>query len=447
MKIGQQIYSYKDILRVSVPIMLGLLAQNIVQLTATYFLGQVGGVEQSAVGLAGIYYIACFTICFGFSIGAQIMISRRNGEQNYDRIGTIVTQGLLFLFALAFFLYFVSAFISKQVLPEYLNSKEVYHALDTYLSWRTYGFFFAAINVMFRAFYVGIARTKVLTINAIVMGVVNFIFDYTLIFGHWGFPELGVAGAGIAAVLSEIASVLFFVIYTIITVDLKKYGFGRIRFQFFIIKNILKISAFTMVQYLISMSTWFIFFIAIEKQSTQALEITNIIRNFYMIFFIPMNAFATAANTLVGNTMGKGVLSDVIPLIKRISTLSLGMIIIIGLIIAIGAEFWISLIAPIDDPSLIHLTVAPLMVIIGILPICSISTVVFNAISGTGNTRSALILELITLALYMVYTYVVVIEIQASVAVCWLVECVYWGFLLLFSVLYFKYAKWETKIV
>lgn len=375
------------------------------------------------------------------------MISRRNGEQNYDRIGTIVTQGFLFLFALAFVLYFVSAFISKQVLPEYLNSKEVYSALDTYLSWRTYGFFFAAINVMFRAFYVGIARTKVLTINAIVMGVVNFIFDYTLIFGHWGFPELGVAGAGIAAVLSEIASVLFFVIYTIITVDLKKYGFGRIRFQFFIIKNILKISAFTMVQYLISMSTWFIFFIAIEKQSTQALEITNIIRNFYMIFFIPMNAFATAANTLVGNTMGKGVLADVIPLIKRISTLSLGMIIIIGLTIAVGAEFWISLIAPIDDPSLIHLTVAPLMVIIGILPICSISTVVFNAISGTGNTRSALILELITLILYMIYTYIVVIEMQASVAVCWLVECVYWGFLLLFSVLYFKYAKWQTKIV
>lgn len=427
--------------------MLGLLAQNIVQLTATYFLGRVGGIEQSAVGLAGIYYIACFTICFGFSIGAQIMISRRNGEQNFDRIGTIVTQGLMFLFALAFVLYFASAYISKHVLPDYLNSTEVYEALDTYLSWRTYGFFFAAINVMFRAFYVGIARTKVLTINAIVMALVNLFFDYTLIFGNWGFPELGVAGAGIAAVLSEIASVLFFVIYTFITVDLKKYGFTRIRFQFFIIKNILKISAFTMVQFLISMSTWFIFFIAIEKQSTQALEITNIVRNFYMIFFIPLNAFATAANTLVGNTMGKGMLSDVIPLIKRISKLSLAMIVAIGLITAFGAEFWISIIAPQDDPELVHLTVAPLLVVIGVLPICSISTVVFNAISGTGNTRAALILEMITLVLYIVYIYVVVINIQASVAVCWLTELIYWGFLLIFSVLYFKYAKWQTKIV
>lgn len=425
--------------------MLGLLAQNIVQLTATFFLGRVGEVEQSASGLAGIYYIACFTICFGFSIGGQIMISRRNGEKNYNRIGEIVVQGAMFLLVLALVLFIVSNLISKTLLPQFMKSPEVYTAVDTYLSWRVYGFFFASINVMFRAFYVGIARTPVLTINAIVMGVVNFIGDYTLIFGNWGMPQLGIAGAGIAAVISEISSVLFFVIYTFITVDLKKYGFNKMHFRFGIIRSILSISSFTMVQYFISMSTWFVFFIAIEQHSTQALAITNIVRNFYMIFFIPINAFATTANTLVGNTIGAGAIKDVIPLIRRICMVCLGVIVVIMAATIMSPEYWISYIAPHDDSSLVVNTVAPLLVVVFGLPIISIGSVIFNSISGTGNTRAALVLELSTLVLYMSYIYWIVIYKQAAVAVCWTVEYVYWGFLLIFSLLYFRYAKWQNK--
>lgn len=438
-------YTYRDIWKVSVPIMLGLLAQNIVQLTATYFLGRVGEVEQSASGLAGMYYIVCFTICFGFSIGGQIMISRRNGEKKYERIGEIVVQGTMFLLVLAIILFLLSSFLSKTLFPKFMNSPEIYNAVDTYLSWRIYGFFFASINVMFRAFYVGIARTQVLTVNAVVMGIVNFFGDYTLIFGNWGLPQLGIAGSGIAAVISEIASVIFFVVYTLMTVDLKKYGFNKIRFRFGIIGKILSISSFTMVQYLISMSTWFVFFIAIEQHSTQALAITNIVRLFYMLFFIPINAFATTANTLVGNTMGTGSINSIIPLIKRICLVCLCAIVIIMGITLINPEYWISFIAPHDDPALITKTVAPLLVVLFGLPVISTGSVIFNSISGTGNTRAALILETSTLVLYMLYIYIVVINKQASVTVCWMVEYIYWGFLWVFSVLYFKYAKWQNK--
>lgn len=427
--------------------MLGLLAQNIVQITATIFLGRVGEVEQSASGLAGIYYIAFFTLCFGFSIGGQIMISRRNGEKNYDKIGSIVIQGVIFLELIALMLFIGSSLLSEYVLPRFMESEKVYEAVHSYLSWRIYGFFFASINVMFRAFYVGIARTPVLTMNAVVMAVVNFIGDYVLIFGKFGFPELGIEGAGIAAVISEIASVLFFVIYTLKTVDLKKYGFMKMRFRFSIVKSILNISSFTMVQYLISMSTWFIFFMAIEQHSSRALAVTNIVRSFYMLFFIPMNAFATTANTLVGNTMGAGKIKDVIPLIKRICSLSLGVIIIVMLVTGFGAEFWISLIASHEDVSLISESVTPLLVVVFALPVCSLSTVIFNSISGTGNTRAALQLEIITLVSYVLYMYWIVIYKSASVAVCWTVEYVYWGGLLLFSSLYLRYAKWQHKIV
>jgi len=438
-------YSYKDIWKVSMPIMIGLLVQNIIQITDTIFLGRVGEVEFGASGLAGIYYIAFFMLCFGFSIGAQIMIGRRNGEKNFDQIGAIVIQGIVFLLVFAALLYIASNVFSKSLLPILVKSPQVYDAASTYLGWRTFGFFFASINIMFRAFYVGIARTSVLTLNAVVMAVVNIIFDYCLIFGNFGMPELGIAGAAIASVIAEIASAIFFIVYTFRTVDLDKYGFHKMKFQFSVVKRILNISMFTMAQYAISMSTWFIFFIAIENHGERDLAITNIIRTFYMIYFIPMNSLSTTANTLVSNTVGAKKYDDVLPLIKRICLLSLAVIIIMAVVTAISPQFWISMIASDKDISLVHETVTPLFVLLFALPICSLGTILFNSISGTGNTKAALVFEMITIVFYVIAMYLIVIRAKSSVAVCWTVEYIYWGLLMIFSFLYLTRGKWQNK--
>lgn len=62
---------------------------------------------------------------------------------------------------------------------------------------------------MFRAFYVGITKTKILTANSVVMVLTNVMLNYVLIFGKFGFPALGIAGAAIASSISEAVSVLF----------------------------------------------------------------------------------------------------------------------------------------------------------------------------------------------------------------------------------------------
>ena len=67
---------------------------------------------------------------------------------------------------------------------------------------------------MFRSLYIGITRTKVLTLNALVMAAVNVFLDYVLVFGELGFPQMGVAGAALASVIAEASSLLFFVLYT-----------------------------------------------------------------------------------------------------------------------------------------------------------------------------------------------------------------------------------------
>ena len=85
-------YSNKDIWNVSYPILLALLAQNVINVTDTAFLGHVGEIELGASAMGGLLYICIFTVAFGFSTGSQIMIARRNGEGQYREVGPVMMQ-------------------------------------------------------------------------------------------------------------------------------------------------------------------------------------------------------------------------------------------------------------------------------------------------------------------------------------------------------------------
>ncbi len=119
-------------------------------------------------------------------MGSQILIGRRNGEGNFGKIGDIVIQGALFLLIPAILLVPLLRYGAVKWLPDMLQSENVANAAAEYLKWRIFGIVFAFVNAMFRAFYIGIARTKVLTANAVVMALVNVVFDYGLIFGNLG---------------------------------------------------------------------------------------------------------------------------------------------------------------------------------------------------------------------------------------------------------------------
>ena len=309
-------YSRKEIWQVTYPILLGLLAQNVINVTDTAFLGHVGEVALGASAMGGLLYICIYTVAFGFSIGSQILIARRNGEQNYRNVGPIMWQGSVFSLMMAAALLVLMYVSARPLIRVLISSDAIFEATYEFFTWRIWGFLFAFLNVMFRALYIGITQTKVLTWSAVVMAVVNVFLDYVLVFGEWGFPEMGVRGAALASVIAEASSLLFYLLYTYYKVDRKKYGlnhFGRLDME--LVFRILRISAFTMVQYFLAMAIWFVFFMALERLGQRELAIANIVRSVYVVMLIPVQSLSTTANSLVSNLIGAGGTSHVLQLL------------------------------------------------------------------------------------------------------------------------------------
>jgi len=136
-------YTYKNIWLIAFPVMMSILIEQLINMTDALFLGHVGDVELGASALAGIWYLAIYMLGFGFSLGLQVVIARRNGEQRYEETGKTFFQGLFFLSGLAAFLCLLSKLFSPVILSRLITSVEVYHAVMDYLDGRIWGLLFS----------------------------------------------------------------------------------------------------------------------------------------------------------------------------------------------------------------------------------------------------------------------------------------------------------------
>ena len=439
-------YKYRDIWHIAYPILISLVMQTLINITDTAYMGRVGEIELGATALVSVYYLTVYMAIFGFSVGAQIFIGRRNGEGNYHKIGDIVLQGIIFLLGISALLVVLSKKFSPLLLSSIVSSPLIYDACIDYLDWRIWGLLFSAVSVMFRAFFVGITRTSVLMWNSVILTVANVIFNYIFVFGALGVPAMGIAGAAIGSVMAEALAMLHFIIYALLKLDLKYYGIrSTIKFSPDTIGGILSLSVWTMLQNFLTHAVWFVFFLAIEHLGEEQLAITNIVRSGSSLLFMPIIAFASTASTLVSNAMGASRTDDVLFIIRRCVAMGYAVIVPLMIVVAIIPQTFMSIFT--DDATILQGSIASVYVMLGFNLIAIPACIFFHSVSGTGNTRLALGVEVVATIFYALGIYVIIFNLRADVAVCWSVEYIYWTFILVCSALYFKYGRWRNRII
>ena len=437
-------YSYRNIWKVAYPILISLVMEQMIGLTDTAFLGRVGEIELGASAIAVVYYMVLFMIGFGFSIGAQIIIGRRNGEGDFKATGRTFWTGLYFVLALAAAIIALSEIFSPWLMGRIVSSPAILDAALSYVRWRLPGMAFAFVTAMFRAFYIGTTQTRTLTLNSIAMVGSNVLFNWILIFGKFGCPALGITGAAIGSSLAELVSLIFFIVYTRTSCDRRKYGLDKAaRPDIAELKGMMPVCTWTMIQHTISVSTWFIFFLFIEHLGERSLAISNIVRGVSGIIWVVLQAFSSTCSTLVSNIIGEGHQEKVMSLVKRIMKLSYAIVSAMVILICLFPEAVTRIYT--DIPDLVTASVPAMIVMVSSYMIAVGGQVFFLAVSGTGSTKTAFKLELIALAAYMVYCYVIIGVMKCDVAICWTAEHVYSGVLLVCSWTYLSSGRWKNR--
>jgi len=436
--------SYQQILSIAVPITLALLIPQINMLTNSIFLGNLSTESLGNAGITGVYYLIFAVVGHGLNNAMQSVFSRYAGSGDSGAFKIILAQGIRISLQFAAAGILLTWFIAPYILQKSV-APGAFPVEMSFLKIRILGLPFLYLFQMGNAFLVASLNSRYLMIGFISEALLNILLDYLLIFGHAGFPAMGFNGAALASVISEFIGFLVVLLVLYQTGLRKEYSlFKKYSFDKTKTKEIVKVAVPLVVQFVISVGTWLVFFIFIEDKGTEAKAISNTMRNVFGLVGVFVWAFAATSNIMVSNIIGQQRNDLVLVVINRITILSFSFCSMMCLIINIFPQQFFALFGQTDQ--FITNGISVLRVVSLGLMIMSISNIWLNGITGTGKTMVNLLIEIFAILFYMSYTWVFMKVNYLSLEIAWGNEIVYWIFIFLASFIFFKRGKWRNEI-
>ncbi|MCO5261109.1 MAG: MATE family efflux transporter [Crocinitomicaceae bacterium] len=438
--------NYRTILSVALPMMGASFVQSIVLLTASAFLSRYSTDAFAAVGNAGLIFITMHIFVVGISDGTQILISNKIGKRDTDSLGRLLFSSILILSVLVTFLVGFAQFVLPQIIFDYSRHIEIAQAQVNFLSIRTYGLFFSMVMLPIQAYYFAIGKSWVPFIGALLTAIGNIVLDYCLIFGNFGFPEMGIEGSAWAAVISDGLSALFMVFFMFLSKEhIKQQLFKNFKLVKSTFKEIFKISIPIVLQGTVSLSTWAIFFIWLEQMGKFELTVSQNIRTVYFLAFVPVWGFAAATKTYVSQYSGAKKVREIIVVRRRIQLLLLTFMFIIfhgGIFYPETVISWIN-----PQEEFISKSAETLRYISLSMFIFAYFSVFFQTINGIGKTHITFIIEATTVFLYILSAYLLIKVWKVDVKYIWSVEYIYYISMGILSIAYLKYVNWKKEVL
>lgn len=414
--------------------------QNAIAMMDSLFLFYLGEDDFAAIGFVSAFYLIIVSIGYGFSRGGQIIMARQDGGQQLRRIGITFNTNLLMLFLLAILFFIVVRYLSPWFLKFLMSNENIYEKSVEFLHYRSYGVFTGFLGLGMISLYTGVSNTKFLVFATVILLGTNMFFNYGLIFGNFGMPALGIAGAAIASDISELAGLLSFGINILVSKEFKKYHIpSKVWANFRISKDIMKISMPLVLQASAGVASWFVLFTLVENMGKRELAISNLARIFYLLLSIPLWGFSVAVNTMVSNAMGSRNFSNVLVIVKKTSILTFVITMIVAIPVLLYPEFFVKPFLNPDQMVVLYQSKGVLRVVLGILVFYILGTILFQALIGTGKVLLSLTIQLICVGFYVILLIVGVKVMGFGLEVTWAMEIIYWIAIYVINLVYFKY--------
>ncbi len=370
----------------ALPIIGGMVSQNVLNLVDTAMVGQLGDAALAGVGLGSFVNFMAIAFITGMSSGVQATAARRKGEGRHGETAVALNGGLLLAAILAVPASALLIWQTPSFFPAIADDPEVARLGGDYLQYRLVAMLAVGMNFAFRGYWNAVDLSRLYLRTLLVMHVVNIALNYVLIFGHFGFPALGVVGAGIGTAVSTfVGTAMYFAL-----------GLRHARAGGFLhglpsrsdLKGMIRLAAPAGLQQLLFATGMTVFMKMVGMVGVQELAATNVLTNLMLVALLPCIGFGLGAASLVGQALGRGDESDAHRWgwdVVKLAVVAMGALALPALVVP---EL---LLAPfITNPETMALAVAPLRLIGATLGFEAVAMVLLNALLGAGASRSVM---------------------------------------------------------
>ena len=208
MNITQYTSEFKYNWKLAAPVMLGMLGHTFVSFVDNIMVGQLGTAELAAVSLANSFMFIAMSIGIGFATAITPLIAEADAANNFKQAKSTYKHGL-FLCTTLGILLFLFVFFSKPWMYLMQQPEEVVALAIPYLDLVAFSLIPLIIFEAIKQFSDGMSMTKYPMYATLIANIINVILNYLLIFGKFGFPEMGMIGAAFGTLISRFIMLIY----------------------------------------------------------------------------------------------------------------------------------------------------------------------------------------------------------------------------------------------
>ena len=438
----------KTLMLLAIPIILQSLVTASLNLLDNLMIGSLGENEIAAVGISNQFYMLYYYTIMGITLGAGIFMSQFWGKKDVTSIHKFLGISLVVGMISTIFFAILAFFFPEMIMKIFIDENIVIEQGVAYLKMVALSYIFTTISLAYAAALRSIGQTKIPMYGSLVGLVFNGILNYIFIFGKFGAPVMGVAGAALGTTVSRFMELAFilFIIYKNKNVVAGKIS-QLLDFNFDLVKRYFITATpvvFNDVMWIAGITAYFIAYSKLGINATATMQIANTINNVFNIFGI---GIASASAILIGNKIGAGKEEDAKEDAIKISVFG----VLIGIIIGIFFFFLSPFIAMLFKitPETYENLIFVLKVMAIILPLRFFGiTQIIGVLRGGGDVMYAIITELVAVWLIGVpLSFIAAAYFNLPITIVYILVCLEEPFKAIATYPRLRSGKWIKNLV
>ncbi|MBO6159260.1 MAG: MATE family efflux transporter, partial [Firmicutes bacterium] len=390
---------YSDIVKIAWPSFVELMLTQLASMVDLMMVGRLGPWALTAVGLTTQPKFLLMTMFMALNVGATAMVARYRGAGEREKANNIMKQALLMTLVFSLISSILGyVFAKPMVIFMGASDQESLDGATVYLQIQMIGFVFMALTSTITASLRGVGDSRTAMIYNLTANIVNVFFNYVMIYGHFGCPAMGVAGASWATIIGQFVAFVYAVLYIIFGRRYLQLNFReRFKVDFGEIKKIVDIGIPSMIEQLVMRAGMIIYAKTVASLGTVAYATHQVCMNIQALSFMNGQAFAVSATSLVGQSLGKRRPDMAQAYCSRTQRIGFAVAILIGVAFFFFGRQIVWLYN--EDPQIVDTGARILMLVAFMQPLQSSQFILAGGLRGAGDTRATAVITFLTVLL------------------------------------------------